>query len=83
MMLPLARDLAQHGVRVMTVAPGIFQTGMAAGMPDKVIRGLEQAVLYPHRLGAPEEFAELVKHIVGNRYLNATTLSLDAGARMV
>lgn len=83
MMLPLARDVAQHGIRVMTIAPGVFQTGMAADIPDKVIRGLEQAVLYPNRLGAPEEFAELVSHIIGNRYLNATTLSLDAGARMV
>lgn len=83
MTLPVARDLAPHGVRVMTVAPGAFQTGMAAGMPEKVIKGLEQAVLYPNRLGAPEEFAELVKHIIGNRYLNATTLSLDGGARMV
>lgn len=83
MMLPLARDLSQHGVRVVTIAPGIFQTGMAAGIPEKVIRGLEESVLYPQRLGAPEEFGELVEHIVGNRYLNATSLSLDGGARMV
>jgi len=83
MMLPVARDLAPHGIRVVTIAPGLFQTAMSAGMPANVITALEGMVLYPPRLGAPEEFAALVEHIVGNRYLNATTLSLDAGARLV
>jgi NAD(P)-dependent dehydrogenase (short-subunit alcohol dehydrogenase family) len=83
LMLPVARDLAEHGIRVVTIAPGLFETGMSAGLPEKVIAGLERMVLYPERLGNPDEFAELVGHIVANRYLNAATVSLDAGARMV
>ncbi|WP_028849855.1 SDR family NAD(P)-dependent oxidoreductase [Thermocrispum municipale] len=82
LMLPVARDLAAHGIRVVTIAPGLFQTGMSAGMPEKVLTALEQMVLYPQRLGDPAEFAELVGHIVTNRYLNAATLSIDAGARL-
>ncbi len=81
--LPLARDLADHGIRVVTIAPGIFETGMSAGFPETVRAALQQLLLYPSRFGAPEEFAQLVNHIVTNRYLNATTLSLDGGARMI
>lgn len=82
LMLPLARDLAELGIRVVTIAPGLFHTGMSAGLPPRVVAALEEMVLYPHRLGDPEEFAGLVGHIVENRYLNATTLSLDAGIRL-
>lgn len=80
--LPVARDLARYGIRVVAVAPGLFETAMASGMSDKVRTGLEQMILNPRRLGEPDEFAALVQHIVENPYLNATTISLDAGARM-
>lgn len=83
MMLPIARDLAQHGIRVVTVAPGLFETGMSAGFTPELVDDLQEQILYPKRLGEPDEFAALVEHIIENRYLNATTLSLDAGARMV
>lgn len=83
LMLPVARDLAPHGIRVVTIAPGLFQTAMSARMPDKVLSALEDMLLYPHRLGSPDEFAALAEHIVANRYINATTLALDAGARLV
>lgn len=80
--LPVARDLARYGVRVVTVAPGLFDTAMAADLPQDVRAGLEQQALYPKRLGQPDEFAELACHIVTNRYLNATTISIDGGLRM-
>jgi NAD(P)-dependent dehydrogenase (short-subunit alcohol dehydrogenase family) len=80
--LPAARDLARFGVRVVAVAPGLFETSMAAGLSEKVRTGLEQMILHPKRLGHPEEFAALVQHIVENPYFNATVISLDAGVRM-
>ncbi|PXY17435.1 SDR family NAD(P)-dependent oxidoreductase [Prauserella muralis] len=83
LMLPAARDLADHGIRVVTIAPGLFDTGITAGMPDKVRSGLTSMVLNPPRMGHPDELAALVSHIAENRYLNAATLSIDAGARMV
>jgi NAD(P)-dependent dehydrogenase (short-subunit alcohol dehydrogenase family) len=83
LMLPAARDLAEHGIRVVTIAPGLFDTGMAANMPEKVAAGLTNMILNPSRLGHPDELAALIGHIIENRYLNATTLSIDAGARMV
>lgn len=82
LMLPVARDLAQHGVRVVSVAPGLFETGMSAGFTSELVEQLTTQILYPSRLGHPEEFAELALHVIGNRYLNATTVALDAGARM-
>jgi NAD(P)-dependent dehydrogenase (short-subunit alcohol dehydrogenase family) len=82
LMLPVARDLAGYGIRVMTVAPGLFDTGMSAGFSDQVREQLSGIALFPPRMGAAEEFADLVAHIVTNRYLNASTVSLDAGARM-
>ncbi len=82
LMLPVARDLAEHGVRVVTIAPGLFRTPMAAGLPDQVVADLERMVLYPRRLGDPAEFAGLAEHIVRNRYLNATAIPLDGGIRM-
>lgn len=80
--LPAARDLARFGIRVVAVAPGLFETAMASGLSEKVRSALEQTILHPKRLGQPEEFAALVQHIVENQYVNATTISLDAGVRM-
>lgn len=81
--LPVARDLAEYGIRVVSIAPGLFDTGMVAGMPPKVSESIvERMILYPHRMGQPGEFASLVRHIAENSYLNATTVSIDAGARM-
>lgn len=82
LMLPTARDVADAGVRVVTIAPGLFDTGMTAGLPDKAKTALNGMVLHPKRMGDPTEFAALVRHIVENPYLNATTLSIDGGVRM-
>ncbi len=83
MTLPVARDLAPFGIRVVDVAPGLFDTKMLAGLPDAAREGLKTMLLNPKRLGRPEEIADLMCHIVSNRYLNATTISIDAGSRMV
>jgi 3-hydroxyacyl-CoA dehydrogenase/3-hydroxy-2-methylbutyryl-CoA dehydrogenase len=80
--LPVARDLARHGVRVVAIAPGLFDTSMTSGLSDKVRAGLERMILHPQRLGRPEEFAALVQHVIENPYFNATTVHLDAGVRM-
>jgi 3-hydroxyacyl-CoA dehydrogenase / 3-hydroxy-2-methylbutyryl-CoA dehydrogenase len=82
LMLPAARDLAQYGIRVVTISPGLFDTGIFAEVDPKVVQALGSAALNPSRLGDPSEFASLVMHIIENRYLNATTLSIDAGARL-
>ena len=83
MTLPVARDLAEYAIRVVSIAPGLFDTAMAAGMSTKTSQGiLERMVLYPKRRGRPEEFARLVRHIVENEYLNATNVAIDAGTRM-
>ena len=81
--LPVARDLAQLAIRVVSISPGLFNTSMVAGMPDNVSQSIiDRMILYPERMGDPSEFAKLAHHIVENAYLNATTLDLDAGARM-
>jgi NAD(P)-dependent dehydrogenase (short-subunit alcohol dehydrogenase family) len=81
--LPVARDLAEHAIRVVAIAPGLFDTAMAAGMSEKTSEGiLERMVLFPKRRGRPEEFARLVCHIVENEYMNAVTVAIDAGTRM-
>jgi NAD(P)-dependent dehydrogenase (short-subunit alcohol dehydrogenase family) len=83
MTLPIARDLAPHGIRVVAIAPGMFDTAMASGLPEKVLSGIvDKMILYPNRLGQPEEFAGLVRHIIENSYLNATTINIDAGTRV-
>ena len=82
MTLPLARDLARHGVRVMTIAPGIFETPMLLGMPKEVQDALGQMVPFPSRLGHPSEYAALAMHIVGNRMLNGEVIRLDGAIRM-
>lgn len=81
MTLPVARDLAEHGIRVMTISPGLFETGMSSGMPEKVSNGLVEKMLFPRRMGKAEEFAALVCHIVGNPYLNANCIDIDCGTR--
>ena len=83
MMLPLARELTRHGIRVMTIAPGVFATPMMESLPEKARTQLESAVPYPKRLGAPNEFAKLVTHIIDNAYLNGEVIRLDGAIRMV
>jgi NAD(P)-dependent dehydrogenase (short-subunit alcohol dehydrogenase family) len=82
MTLPLARELAAHGIRVMAIAPGIFETPMAAGLPDDVRESLSRQTPFPPRLGRPEEYAALIKHIVRNEMLNGEVIRLDGGIRM-
>lgn len=82
MTLPMARDLASHGIRVVAIAPGVFQTPMMAGMPDKVRETIESQIPFPSRLGHPDEFAALVQHILENRMLNGAVLRLDGALRM-
>jgi NAD(P)-dependent dehydrogenase (short-subunit alcohol dehydrogenase family) len=81
--LPVARDLAEHGIRCVAVAPGLFDTPMVAGLPKKVAQSIiDRMILFPQRMGRPQELAHLVRSIVENPYLNATCLHIDAGARM-
>lgn len=80
--LPAARELARFGVRVMTIAPGLFQTPMMAALPEEVQQSLGASVPYPARLGAPAEYAALALHIIGNRMLNGETIRLDGALRM-
>jgi len=82
MTLPIARDLSRIGIRVMTIAPGIFLTPMLKGLPQDVQDSLGQQVPFPARLGQPEEFAALVRHIVENQMLNGETIRLDGAIRM-
>ncbi|MCY1284020.1 3-hydroxyacyl-CoA dehydrogenase [Pseudomonas jinjuensis] len=82
MTLPIARELARHGIRVMTIAPGIFETPMMAGMPQEVRDSLGAAVPFPPRLGRPDEFAALVRHIAENSMLNGEVIRLDGAIRM-
>jgi NAD(P)-dependent dehydrogenase (short-subunit alcohol dehydrogenase family) len=82
MTLPIARDLSKRGVRVMTVAPGVFETPLLASAPDAVRDPLIAITQFPKRLGNPEEFAEEVAHIVNCGYLNGETIRLDSGIRM-
>jgi NAD(P)-dependent dehydrogenase (short-subunit alcohol dehydrogenase family) len=82
MTLPLARELAAHGIRVMTIAPGIFETPMAEGLPEEVRQSLSRQTPFPPRLGRPEEYAALVKHIVENEMLNGEVIRLDGAIRM-
>ena len=80
--LPVARELARSGVRVMTIAPGIFDTPMMAGLPEDARESLGDQVPFPSRLGKPEEYADLVKHIVENEMLNGEVIRLDGAIRM-
>jgi NAD(P)-dependent dehydrogenase (short-subunit alcohol dehydrogenase family) len=80
--LPAARDLADHGVRVVTIAPGLFDTPLLATLPDEARTALARTVPFPARLGAPEEFARLVEHIAANAMLNGEVIRLDGALRM-
>ena len=82
MTLPVARELARHGIRVMTIAPGPADTPMLGELRDDVRASLEAQVPFPPRLGRPEEYAALVKHIVENVYLNGEVIRLDGALRM-
>jgi NAD(P)-dependent dehydrogenase (short-subunit alcohol dehydrogenase family) len=82
MTLPLARDLAQHGVRVCTVAPGLFATPLMKQLPEEVQASLAASIPFPRRLGQPEEFAALAVHIVENGHLNGEVIRLDGALRM-
>jgi NAD(P)-dependent dehydrogenase (short-subunit alcohol dehydrogenase family) len=82
MTLPVARDLSRSGIRVVTVAPGIFETPMLMGMPQEVRDSLGKQVPFPSRLGRPGEYAALVRHIVENEMLNGETIRLDGAIRM-
>ena len=80
--LPVARELGRHGIRVVTIAPGPSDTPMLARLRDDIRRSLEAQIPFPPRLGRPEEYAALVKHIVENPYLNGETIRLDGALRM-
>ena len=80
--LPMARDLARAGIRVVAIAPGIFRTPMLEGLGEEVMQGLAKDVIYPPRLGDPAEFAALARFIVECDYLNGTTIRLDGALRM-
>jgi NAD(P)-dependent dehydrogenase (short-subunit alcohol dehydrogenase family) len=82
MTLPMARELARFGIRVNTIAPGVFWTPMVDGMPDDVQASLAASIPFPSRLGKPEEFADTVAFILQNRYLNGETIRIDGAIRL-
>lgn len=82
MTLPMARELARFGIRVMTIAPGVFLTPMVAGLPDEIKDALGASVPFPSRLGKPAEFAETAAHIIENSYLNGSVIRLDGATRL-
>lgn len=82
MTLPMARDLAQHGIRVCTIAPGLFATPLMKTLPEPVQQSLAASIPFPQRLGQPSEFAELACHIVVNGHLNGETIRLDGALRL-
>jgi NAD(P)-dependent dehydrogenase (short-subunit alcohol dehydrogenase family) len=82
MTLPAARDLAQYGIRVNTIAPGLFDTPLLAALPDEAREKLGAGVPHPPRLGHPDEYAQLACHIVENQMLNGETIRLDGALRM-
>ncbi|WP_136442558.1 SDR family NAD(P)-dependent oxidoreductase [Pacificoceanicola onchidii] len=82
MCLPVAREMAKTGVRVMAIAPGLFNTPMMEGLPEETTAGIVANIPFPHRLGDPAEYGQLVCDILGNPYLNGTTIRLDAAVRL-
>ena len=82
MTLPMARDLSQHGIRVCTIAPGLFATPLMKQLPEQVQESLAKSIPFPQRLGKPEEFAQLACHVVTNGHLNGEVIRLDGALRM-
>ena len=82
MTLPIARECAEYGIRVMTIAPGLFNTPLLQGLPEAARESLGKMVPFPQRLGYPQEFAQLVQHIIENRMLNGEVIRLDGAIRM-
>ena len=82
MTLPIARECAENGIRVMTIAPGLFNTPLLQGLPEAARESLGKMVPFPQRLGYPQEFAQLVQHIIENRMLNGEVIRLDGAIRM-
>ena len=82
MTLPMTRELGRHGIRVVSIAPGVFGTPMMQAVGDELRESLESQVPFPNRFGRPEEFASLARHAIENRMLNGTILRLDGGLRM-
>jgi NAD(P)-dependent dehydrogenase (short-subunit alcohol dehydrogenase family) len=80
--LPAAREFAQFGIRVMSIAPGLFETPLLKGLSDEVKDALSESIPFPRRLGLPDEYARLVIHIIENSYLNVETIRLDGALRM-
>jgi NAD(P)-dependent dehydrogenase (short-subunit alcohol dehydrogenase family) len=80
--LPAARELARFGIRVLTIAPGLFMTPLLGELPAEIQEGLSSSIPFPHRLGAPPEFADLVLAMIGNPYLNGEIVRLDGALRM-
>ncbi len=82
MTLPIAREFAEYGIRIVTIAPGIFDTPLLAGLPENVIEALNKMVPFPKRLGKPVEFAMMARHIIENPMLNGEVIRLDGALRM-
>lgn len=82
MCLPVARELARAGIRVLSIAPGLFNTPMMEGLPEEVAAKIAADIPFPHRLGEPEEYALLAEQMVANPYLNGTTVRLDGAVRL-
>ena len=80
--LPAARELARFGIRVMTIAPGLFETAMSAGLPPEVKASLEAGLPFPSRMGRPDEFAMLAQHIIENPLLNGDVIRIDSAVRL-
>jgi NAD(P)-dependent dehydrogenase (short-subunit alcohol dehydrogenase family) len=82
MTMPIARELARYGIRVVTIAPGLFDTPMLAGLPEKARQSLAEQVPFPSRLGRPDEYAKLAQHVIKNEMLNGEVIRLDGAIRM-
>jgi NAD(P)-dependent dehydrogenase (short-subunit alcohol dehydrogenase family) len=82
MTLPIARDLSKSGIRVLTICPGTFDTPMLGALPAEARDALRTNIPFPNRLGRPDEYAQLVEHLIENVYLNAETIRLDGALRM-
>ncbi|OLL23567.1 3-hydroxyacyl-CoA dehydrogenase type-2 [Neolecta irregularis DAH-3] len=82
MTLPMARDLARYGIRVVSIAPGLFETGMSASLPEKTRKKIDGMLEFPNRLGKPEEFGKLVEEIITNPMINGNTIRIDGASRL-